>query len=107
MKKLIKYFTPVGAEEKAFAIAMLIVSTVTLSILFLFTFFRAYIMKLLDLYKTDNQYISNWSDDDDTIFIKGTIQPFTYKAVFTNNETEEESWCILNDIELNHLKSKL
>jgi hypothetical protein len=51
--------------------------------------------------------ITSWSDDDDTIFIKGTIQPFTYKAVFTNNETEEESWCILNDIELNHLKSKL
>ena len=69
--------------------------------------FKPDIMKLLDLYKTDNQYISNWSDDDDTIFIKGTIQPFTYKAVFTNNETEEESWCILNDIELNNLKSKL
>jgi hypothetical protein len=106
MKKLIKYFTPVGAEEKAFAIAMLIVTSVTLSILCLFTF-KPDIMKLLDLYKTDNQYISNWSDDDDTIFIKGTIQPFTYKAVFTNNETEEESWCILNDIELNHLKNKL
>ena len=38
MKRLIKYFTPVGAEEKAFAIAMLIVISVTLSILFLFTF---------------------------------------------------------------------
>jgi hypothetical protein len=34
------------------------------------------------------------------VYIVGTIQPFTYKAsVFTNNETEEESWCILNDIE--------
>jgi hypothetical protein len=38
MKRLINYFTPVGAEQKAFAIAMLIVTTVTLSILFLFTF---------------------------------------------------------------------
>ena len=38
MKRLINYFTPVGAEEKAFAIAMLIVTTVILSILFLFTF---------------------------------------------------------------------
>ena len=38
MKKLIKYFTPVGEEQKAFAIAMLIVTTVILSILFLFTF---------------------------------------------------------------------
>ena len=38
MKRLINYFTPVGAEEKACAIAMLIVTTVILSILFLFTF---------------------------------------------------------------------
>ena len=36
MKRLIKYFTPVGAEEIAFAIAMLIVTAVTLSIVFLF-----------------------------------------------------------------------
>ena len=36
MKRLIKYFTPVGAEEIAFAIAMLIVTSVTLSIVFLF-----------------------------------------------------------------------
>ena len=34
MKKLIKYFTPVGAEQIAFAIAMLTVTTVILSILF-------------------------------------------------------------------------
>jgi hypothetical protein len=38
MKKLIKYFTPVGAEEKAIAKAFVIVTSVTLSILFLFTF---------------------------------------------------------------------
>lgn len=36
MKKLIKYFTPVGEEQKACAIAMLIVTTVILSIVFLF-----------------------------------------------------------------------
>jgi hypothetical protein len=107
MKKLIKYFTPVGAERKILLEAFVIVTSVTLSIVIFIPNFKPNIMKLVDLYKTDNQYISNWSDDDDTIFIKGTIQPFTYKAVFTNNETEEESWCILNDIELNHLKSKL
>jgi len=38
MKRLINYFTPVGEEQIAFAIAMLIVTTVILSILFLFTF---------------------------------------------------------------------
>ena len=38
MKKLIKYFTPVGAEEIAIAKAFVIVTFVTLSILFLFTF---------------------------------------------------------------------
>ena len=36
MKKLIKYFTPVGEQQKDFAIAMLIVTTVILSIVFLF-----------------------------------------------------------------------
>ena len=38
MKKLIKYFTPVGAEEIAIAKAFVIVTSVILSILFLFTF---------------------------------------------------------------------
>jgi hypothetical protein len=38
MKKLINYFTPVGAEEIAIAKAFVIVVSVTLSILFLFTF---------------------------------------------------------------------
>lgn len=36
MKKLIKYFTPVGAEEIAIAKAFVIVVCFTLSILFLF-----------------------------------------------------------------------
>ena len=78
-------------------------------------------MKLVDLYKTDNRYVSNWTTDyDSNVYIAGTIEPFTchawenddgYLSLFIlntiNNETEEESWCILNDIELNHLKSKL
>jgi len=38
MKKLIKYFTPVGEEQIAFAKAFIIVTSVILSILFLFTF---------------------------------------------------------------------
>ena len=38
MKKIINYFTTVGAEQIVCAIAMLIVTTVILSILFLFTF---------------------------------------------------------------------
>lgn len=36
MKRLINYFTPVGAEQKAFAIAMLIVTSVILTLVFLF-----------------------------------------------------------------------
>jgi len=38
MKRLINYFTPVGAEEKAFAKALMVVVTAIISILFLFTF---------------------------------------------------------------------
>ena len=38
MKKLINYFTPVGEEQIAIAKAFIIVISVTLSILFLFTF---------------------------------------------------------------------
>ena len=38
MKKLIDYFTPVGAEQIALCLTMLLVTTVILSILFLFTF---------------------------------------------------------------------
>ena len=36
MKKLINYFTPVGAEEKAFAKALMVVVTAVISIVFLF-----------------------------------------------------------------------
>jgi hypothetical protein len=38
MKKLINYFTPVGAEQIAFAKALMVVVTAVISILFLFTF---------------------------------------------------------------------
>ena len=38
MKRLIKYFTPVGAEQKACAKALMVVVTAIISILFLFTF---------------------------------------------------------------------
>jgi hypothetical protein len=71
--------------------------------------FKPDIMKLVDLYKTENQYISNWANDnaDDNIFIKGTIEPFTYKAFYNNAEADETSWCILNNVEINLLKSKL
>jgi len=36
MKRLIKYFTPVGVEEIAFAKTLIVVVTAVISILFLF-----------------------------------------------------------------------
>jgi len=36
MKRLIKYFTPVGEDEKGFVMAFVIVISIILSILFLF-----------------------------------------------------------------------
>jgi hypothetical protein len=36
MKKLIKYFTPVGVEEIAFAKTLIVVVTAVISIVFLF-----------------------------------------------------------------------
>ena len=36
MKRLIKYFTPVGEEQKGFAMALMVVVTAVISILFLF-----------------------------------------------------------------------
>ena len=65
-------------------------------------------MTLISLNKTDNNYQSNWINNyNDEIFILGTIKPFSYKAEYTDVETEEVSWCILSDSELNLLKSKL
>ena len=63
-------------------------------------------MNFIDLYKRDNTYFSNWTTDyDSTVYIVGTIEPFTYKAEETDDE--EVSWFILSDPELNLLKSKL
>jgi hypothetical protein len=42
MKKLINYFTPVGAEQIAIAKAFVIVTSVTISILFYFQFYPLY-----------------------------------------------------------------
>ena len=63
-------------------------------------------MKFIKLTKFDNKYWSNWKTEyDSDVFILGTIEPFTYKA----EETDDEwvSWFILNDANLNLLKSKL
>ena len=64
-------------------------------------------MKLVDLYKNNNRFVSNWSDNNDTIFINGTIEPFTYWAEYKDEETEEVSMLILSELEINLLKSKL
>jgi hypothetical protein len=38
-------------------------------------------MNLIDLYKRDNTYWSNWKTSyDSDVYIVGTIEPFTYKA---------------------------
>ena len=63
-------------------------------------------MNFIDLYKKDNTYFSNWiTDYDSTVYIAGTIEPFTYNA----SETDDEymSLFILSDANLNLLKSKL
>jgi len=63
-------------------------------------------MNFIDLYKNGNQYISNWTTDyDSDVYIAGTIEPFTYNA----SETDDEylSMYVLDEVELNLLKSKL
>ena len=63
-------------------------------------------MNFIDLHKRDNTYFSNWTTDyDSTVYIAGTIEPFTYNA----EETDDEwvSWFILSESEINLLKSKL
>jgi len=63
-------------------------------------------MNFIDLYKNGNQYISNWiTDYDSTVFILGTIEPFTYNAEETDGEWL--SMFILDEVEVNLLKSKL
>ena len=63
-------------------------------------------MNFIDLHKRDNTYFSNWTTDyDSTVYIAGTIEPFTYNA----SETDDEclSMYVLDEVELNLLKSKL
>jgi hypothetical protein len=63
-------------------------------------------MNLIDLYKRDNTYWSNWKTKyDSDVHIAGTIEPFTYNA--TETDDEWVSWFILDDVKLNLLKSKL
>ena len=65
-------------------------------------------MTLINLNKTDNNYKSDWTNSfNDEIYIIGTIEPFTYKAIYTNIETEEICWSILDEVQLDLLKSKL
>jgi len=63
-------------------------------------------MNFINLFKRDNTYFSNWTTDyDSTVYIAGTIEPFTYNA----SETDEEylSMYVLDEVEVNLLKSKL
>jgi hypothetical protein len=63
-------------------------------------------MNFIDLYKRDNTYFSNWTTDyGSTVYIAGTIEPFTYNASETDDEWQ--SLFILSEANLNLLKSKL
>ena len=63
-------------------------------------------MNFIDLHKRDNTYFSNWTTSyDSTVYIAGTIEPFTYNA--EENDEGYLSLFILNDANLNLLKSKL
>jgi hypothetical protein len=63
-------------------------------------------MNFIDLHKRDNIYFSNWTTDyDSTVYIAGTIEPFTYNA--TETDDGNMSLFILSDLNLNLLKSKL
>ena len=63
-------------------------------------------MNFINLFKKDNTYFSNWTTDyDSDVYIAGTIEPFTYNA----EEKDEDylSMYVLDEVELNLLKSKL
>jgi hypothetical protein len=63
-------------------------------------------MNFINLFKKDNTYFSNWTTDyDSTVYIAGTIEPFTYNASETDDG--DMSHFILDEVELNLLKSKL
>ena len=63
-------------------------------------------MNFINLNKRENTYWSNWTTSyDSTVYIAGTIEPFTYNA--EENDEEYLSMYILSDSELNLLKSKI
>ena len=63
-------------------------------------------MNFINLNKRDNTYWSNWiTSYDSTVYIAGTIEPFTYNA--EENDEGYLSLYILSDSEFNLLKSKL
>ena len=63
-------------------------------------------MNFINLNKRENTYWSNWTTSyDSTVYIAGTIEPFTYNA--EENDEEYLSMYILSDSEFNLLKSKL
>jgi len=63
-------------------------------------------MNFIDLFKRDNTYFSNWTTSyDSDVYIAGTIEPFTYDA--TETDDGDMSLFILDEVELNLLKSKL
>ena len=63
-------------------------------------------MNFINLNKRDNTYWSNWiTSYDSTVYIAGTIEPFTYNA--TETDGEYMSLFPLSDANLNLLKSKL
>ena len=63
-------------------------------------------MNFINLNKRDNTYWSYWTTSyDSTVYIAGTIEPFTYNA--EENDEGYLSMYILSDSELNLLKSKI
>ena len=63
-------------------------------------------MNFINLNKRDNTYWSNWTTSyDSTVYIAGTIEPFTYNA--EENDEGYLSLYILSESEFNLLKSKL
>ena len=63
-------------------------------------------MNFINLFKKDNTYFSNWTTDyDSTVYIAGTIEPFTYNASETDDG--DMSMYVLDEVEVNLLKSKL
>jgi len=63
-------------------------------------------MNFINLFKRENTYFSNWTTSyDSDVYIAGTIEPFTYDA--TETDDGDMSLFILDEVELNLLKSKL